>query len=223
MGYGEIPSGGVQAYFKLENTSNSGSLTTGNLSNNNTVTFIQTKFRNGANFGSANTNKSLSFSNDLGIHGDDITMMGWFYPQKNDTSTQVSCRQGDAGTNVSYYFQWNVSGGTISIVRQKGPSTFNNTQITGLGSLANTWHHVCGTYNTGTQALNIYLNGVLRNTGTFSGNGTSGINDSFIIGGFTAASNMFSGYADEVIIDNRTWSASEIRKYYTYAKGRIAA
>src|SRR5688572_13521936 len=59
MSLGEIPAGGLRAYYHLENVNDSG----GNgftLTNNNSVTFPAGKFNNGAEFGTTGTNKGLT-------------------------------------------------------------------------------------------------------------------------------------------------------------------
>jgi len=83
------------------------------------------------------------------------------------------------------------------------------------------WNHLVGTYD-GTNTK-IYLNGVLKNTKTFSGNiNTTG--KALSIGNRAEPKDLpFNGTIDEVRIYNRALSAEEIRAHYQASAPRHAA
>lgn len=216
MGFGEIIGNTSLLYMRMDDETNIGSGGAA-IGNNNSVTFPQGKFGNSAYFGDANTNKSLSAATDLSITGGNITMSAWVKVRKTGSSNQVVCRQVDAGTDVGYYFQINENTNTIQFIRQKMPSTFNVNFSAGLVTVYNKWHHILGTYD-GTN-LKMYINGSLIDSDAYSGNGTSGGTDSFIIGEYTTSNSSYSGYIDELIVDNRAWSYQEVKKYYSQARG----
>lgn len=64
-----------------------------------------------------------------------------------------------------------------------------------------------------------YLDGELIASGAKSINITSGTFHH--IGAQEAGGGTWNGSVDEVIIENRAWSASEVKKYFTFAKGRF--
>lgn len=81
----------------------------------------------------------------------------------------------------------------------------------------NKWHNYVTTYSGG--LLKFYSDGQLLNSvSTYN----------YIIGNFwtigTNAQNSlltYNGLIDEVIIENYAWTAEQIKKYYTYCKGRF--
>ena len=76
------------------------------------------------------------------------------------------------------------------------------------------WHLFTSTYN-GTTCK-VYLDGVLGQSKNMS---SSSQTASAYIGFFPIPQLSFKGSIDEVIIENRAWTASEVRKYFTYSRG----
>lgn len=92
------------------------------------------------------------------------------------------------------------------------------------------WHCAILTRNGTTGSL--YLDGSLVGTKTNASIGTIDLNNAnghWWIGAFSNSTSMtffsnnaFTGILDEHIFDiGKAWSASEVKKYYTYAKGRF--
>jgi hypothetical protein len=86
------------------------------------------------------------------------------------------------------------------------------------------WYNVIFTKDG--KTVNIYVNGKLEGTASCSGATLDTDNTEPLMIGrqrnqTSGYINYFNGNIDEVIIENRAWSASEIKKYYTYAKGRF--
>ena len=84
-----------------------------------------------------------------------------------------------------------------------------------------TWYYITITYDG--SYLKVYVNGSYNNqvasTKSASSGGYANIG-SLIQGG--ARKTYYSGSIDEVIIENRAWSASEVKKYYTNSRGFYA-
>jgi len=93
---------------------------------------------------------------------------------------------------------------------------------TGLNVNGNTtitngvWYQVVCVVNGASSIL--YLNGSVDGTGALQTH-TSGTN--FRLGNTGHSTQYYSGKIDEVIVEDRIWTASEIKKYYTYSKGRF--
>ena len=76
-----------------------------------------------------------------------------------------------------------------------------------------TCYHIVGTWNS-TGTINIYVDGVLRDTNTWTGGGgDTGFNI-----GMASSVNYFNGTIDEIRVYNITLTASEIRELYNETK-----
>ncbi len=196
------------------------------LTNVNSVTFAATdaKINWSANFGSANTNKYLWVSDNLGITGGAITIDAWFrvatqpdssgtyqyqrivhqIDDTNDVAYNIGYKNNGDGT-YSLYFdrdRWGVSGGVVTVLT--------------VGQLSlNTWYHAVLTHD-GTNLAG-YFNGVSLGSKPATGSG-SGATSLVSIGAqresiFTTK-HYFRGLIDEVRISNTARSAGWITTEY---------
>ena len=85
-----------------------------------------------------------------------------------------------------------------------------------------TWvrNNIVITYNTSWTVSSIYLNWVLATSASRSGNWTGETLNETILWSITTNGSSPEKF-DEVIIENRAWTAIEVQKYYTYARGRF--
>jgi len=81
------------------------------------------------------------------------------------------------------------------------------TELTG-----NVWHHIAGVGDNTDKSLKIYVDGVLRNSGAFTGSPITTTNN-LVIGALAGA--IVNGVIDEVRIYNRSLSGDEIGKLYS--------
>jgi len=195
-----------------------GSSTDSSGNNNNgtdtAITYVDGKFGKCASFNGSSSNISISDTASLKITGN-ITISAWINPSSAPTFTCVAGKFLNS-TNKSYWLAFN--GGKAGMYISTNGS--NQTGEALSQTLSNgVWYNVVGTYD-GTNTK-IYVNGSLAN----SIGQTGGINDStgsFAVGKLgSLSSDYFPGKIDEVIIENRAWTASEIKKYYTYSLGRF--
>ncbi len=77
----------------------------------------------------------------------------------------------------------------------------------------NVWHHIAGVGDNTDKSLKIYVDGVLRNSGSFTGSPTATTNNLVI--GALAGARYVNGVIDEVRIYNRSLSGDEIGKLYS--------
>ena len=79
------------------------------------------------------------------------------------------------------------------------------------------WNYVTVTRSWNTWS--IYFNWVLKNSVTDST--TQQSTTSCRIGRVDSSSKYYLGWFDEVIVENRAWTATEVQKYYTYASWKF--
>lgn len=82
------------------------------------------------------------------------------------------------------------------------------------------WHNYIATYNYTAKTKTLYKDGKYLTSANGSGNPNFGT-ASLVLGYNSGLTKWFNGSIDEVIIENRAWSASEVKKYYTYSRGRF--
>ncbi|HEY0029137.1 MAG TPA: LamG-like jellyroll fold domain-containing protein [Bacteroidia bacterium] len=236
MSLGELPpSINYRGYYRLENLNDS----SGNgrtLSNSASVVFNTGKFKNAADFGSTGTNKGLFRAANI-LSADQVaTITTSFWFKLNSTANGV----GNQGTfGFAFFNIWTGDGATFQndgcvyfitagvfkirhILNLTGGVLNNDCVFSSIPSTSE-WVYVTA-IKTGSITSKIYVNGVLRGSATGSGTTTSagipGVNR-FTIGNQRSLSIAAWIKMDEVIVEEREWSASEIRKYYTQAKGRF--
>ena len=97
----------LQSYYKLEDANDFWS--TNNLTNNNGVTFDSGIVNNGADFGSTNTNKTLSTTSTLSIDGGAMSMGCWVNITTVPGNYDIAI-QGNNSSKVLYYLEYYSAG-----------------------------------------------------------------------------------------------------------------
>ncbi len=152
----------------------------------------------------------------------DFTLEAWVYPHDflgtasidqrilinridANNAYQLTLTDPASDDSEAYGFAFSVNeGGTQYII---GTDNINS------GYLPNTWYHVVGTYTASSHAVNLYVNGVLREDEDLYdfGLGTSG---NLQIGRRTDGG-YFDGLIDEIKIYNHSLSAAQVNQAYT--------
>lgn len=203
----------LRAYYPLEDINDARRSYT--LTNTNTVGFSAGVFRNCADFGTANSNKVLSISDNLSIDGGACSFSLWIKMQ-----TEISTGDGtfiylaSANNKVIFRVYYDYNGGTrqIQFTRDRvGVSTDGIVYSKTLGTT--NWYHLGATYD-GTT-LKLYIDGELVAQGDYSGNGTNASTTNLtqlgaykIVGGGNVS--FSSSFIDDVAIFNRTLSIDEM-------------
>lgn len=213
--------GKAQAIYHLEDTTDS-SGNGYNLTNINSVTFTPAKIANGANLGSANTNKKLSINSNLGITGGAITVRLFVKLLAEISSGQwLFCQQYDNTNKDMYFISYEYNSGTrrLRFSRNKNGVGSNDVYFN-ITMGTNNFYRLALTYDN--TNLCGYVNGTSIGSIAASGNGTTGYGNAFNIG-YNGPSNdsYASALIDEVIVNNVALSAAEIRKDYAWATGRL--
>lgn len=200
----------LQAYYRLEDVNDS-TANARNLTNNNTVAFNAAKYNKGADVGSANTTKSLSTTNKLGIDGGAISVSLWvkfsteitssFWSFASHTSNTTQTR-----TDIMYQF----NGGTVGILIGRTRIGVINDRVSINGSLADgLFHHIVYSYD-GSNFIP-YIDGVAKTGAASSGNGNTNGTEGFSIAEQTDGIQVLgNGIIDDVGVFNRALTAAEV-------------
>ncbi len=202
------------AYWKLDEASGNAADATGNgftLTNTNTVGFAAALINNGADYGTANTNKYLRLSNDLGITGGDITISTWVKMRTEiATGNQTIAIQGDAGTDVNYFIAYEYNAGTRRLAFNRQKQAISNNFTRGNTTLGTTiFNHIVLRYTGGN--LSGWLNNVkIAADLATSGNGAAAAVDDIILGSsqnYEFSINGGSTYKSSVTINKVAYTA----------------
>jgi len=226
---GELPARtSMRAYYKLENLNDS-SGNSRTLTNAGTVPFNAGKFNKCADFGSSGTNKSLVLNANpmSGLLVADWTVSCWVKWNNSSTSntnaaiwhlaTRTTSGTGAGRTTFSY----NVNAGNFELTARTMLTTTDAIATYNIPVNTTNWYNII-IRKVATTTIEIWVNGVMvaTNTGVGSDNINVALNNCLSIGNrqLTATIQAWA-LIDEVIIEERLWSASEIRKYYSQGRG----
>jgi len=201
-------------YYKLDNTTdNSGDGYT--LTNNNSVTFDSAKIGNGADFGSSNTNKSLTSNSLMGMtYAVSRSLSVWVKMiTQPATSVQVAIAgmffNTNPGNQSAIYY--NNTSGTYYLHTGQG-ETYANTLTTGA------WFHivVTGVYGGNSQ---MYLNGTLLGTHSLASTNFTAYSPGGLSLGNIVTSQYASCQVDEVGVWSRVLTSTEVTQLYNSGVG----
>lgn len=220
MPVGELwPRANLIALYHLEDVNDS-SGNANTLTNNNTVTFTKGKFSNCANFGTANTNKSLSRATNLGVTTPGNTVMFWIKQQTEiGSGAQTLCRWSNNTEKIVFYIDYNYNAGSRLLQFHRSKTGVGDVSVSASATLGiDKFHLIAMTYD-GTT-LRGYLNGGPVAEIATNGNGSSATTDSFVIAG--DVNTFSSSFIDEFAVYNRALTYREINDYYKWASGKGA-
>lgn len=171
--------------------------------------------QNGANVTSSGVyNSSFGFNGSLDyistptldIYNKSFSISGWINPTSTATDIGI-VRQLSAGEANKYLH--------IKFLSNKLAFNFFFDDLSSVASIpTNTWTYFVANYNADTNTQSIYLNGIFDGSRVAT-NDFIGVGGDFEIGRYYS---YYSGYMDEIMVFNRSLSASEIKELYV--KGR---
>jgi hypothetical protein len=214
----------MRGYWKLENENDS-SGNSRNLTIRNTVNFNAGRFTNAADFGSSGSTNGLTLTgNPLSANQvTNLTISFWF--KLNATTSNANARlyeintaNGGTGSEILCYY--NIAAGNITITFAWAVTGTPNTVTNTFTANTTNWYNLVTVKSNQTSFF--YINGYQVATAT--GTGTQlGVAFTYQFGLGTSRNLIAGGWAkiDEFIMEERVWSASEIRKYYTQARGML--
>jgi hypothetical protein len=213
------------SYWKLDESSGNASDSVGSvtLTNNNTVGYATGKINNCADFGSSNSNKSLTTTNKLGIDGGEVSISAWVNCTTlpaNNSDRQHAVDNGNNTSKVHYGVGVIKTSDKVHLFWNRGRSgVVDNTVLSTITPDTGTWYHLVMTYD-GTDVRG-YINGELDKSVASSGNGSGNPGEGTTIGCYVSGSSeFFSGKVDEVGVWDRALSSSEVTALYNSGNGK---
>jgi hypothetical protein len=212
---GSTGNSGLVVYYPFGGNANDAS---GNGNNGTVLGATLTADRN-SNANSAYSTMAgyIEVPHNSSLNVSDFTVTAWF--RADDFSESYGVLVGKDYT-TSYAIG---IGAGASTVCPAPPGTFRRMVVyvnnVGLAFTAsdfscNTWHHVAVTYNNTSGVSELYVNGALSGTVTFSSGGLGASTYPMGIGRDGRWNDRFHGAIDEVRVYNRVLSAGEIQSVY---------
>lgn len=237
MSFAPIPRATMRGYWKLEDhLDSSGNARNLSYQGSVSVPHNNAKFALGANFGTSGTDKALAITAANPMSATTIPDMTFSFWLKLNNTTSTNSPQGNitglntdiaATTGCRTNLHYTISGGNVSFIVVTTLTTSNAT-FTYTIAADTLWRHFV-LVKSSTTTITMYVNGVQVGTHTGSGSDASIILASssfFVIGNARnpppRVQQMWCTI-DEFILEERAWSASEVRKIYTQYKGFMAA
>ncbi len=195
----------------------------GNNGTDTAITYVDGKFGKCASFNGSSSYISIPNSSSLNLTNS-FTFNLWF--NKQDTSSKHMLIKWGAGTapQKNQYHLWvNYSGNLSLFVRQSNSA---DVEIADTSPVPTNSYNLV-TFTGDGSNLRIYVNGNLKNTVAWSSSFNVPVSPNPVGIGVKIEINTpsdtayFNGSIDEVIIESRAWTASEIKKYYTFSLGRF--
>ncbi|MBK9228941.1 MAG: laminin G domain-containing protein [Ignavibacteria bacterium] len=146
-------------------------------------------------------------SSTLNLTGS-FTLEAWVNPSSVSTTDKGIISKGSTlGASLRYALRI-IPGGRITV------STNGIVRLTSTGTVAaNSWRHVCATYNSATDSFAIYINGVLNVRALVVSAAPASNTDSLFIG-VSGTSASFAGLMDDVRIWNKALTTTEVATYF---------
>lgn len=159
-------------------------------------------------------NGYLVVSNGVDITGDDMTGMLWVYVTA-DTTAHIMSKYATTGDNRVFYIRFASSTNHIEV--NVSGDGINFTKATSTTALSlNTWYHVAFTVDSINDQLKLYINGgTPEDTQSHTAGLYNASSADFVIGADSEIGTECGAYVDEVLIDDRVFSQSEIEEAMT--------
>lgn len=145
-----------------------------------------------------------------------LTFIAWFKADATGYATGgwqgiVTKRGTGSGPNCYVYYTGGAPPSTRVIYADGG----GTAGIVGnINFSVNTWNMGTWIYDRSGGRLRLYLNGVACGSVAFGATTLTDSTSNLYIGSGSASAEFFTGYLDEVIIENRAWSETEILYHY---------
>lgn len=207
----------IVSYWKLDEASGNAADSVGSntLTNNNSVTYSAALINNGANLGSANTNKFLSNTGNLGITAQAaFSVVIWVKLLAEIASGQWDLfTLGDTATGQLRLIRYEYNAGTQRVNFYKGTTNLRSTITLGTS----TFHQLALTFD-GTT-LTGYIDGSSIGTSTPATTSNGETNFTAFGSGDGLPSNTASSLLDEMGFWSRALTAGEVTSLYNGGAG----
>jgi len=199
----------LQGYWKLEANGNDSSPNGYNLTGT-TRGAVAGKFGNGLDFEASNADHiEIATPANLNFSGS-FTISAWINLETANLQGAVL-----SNWNVKGQYIFGTDGGCVYLIVKNNSN--NNYDIKGNTTIPlSTWCHIVGVWDTSTNRLRVYLNGVSDKTEVTT-SGTPMSENNYVVMGaqdFNGLYRCFDGIIDDVAVFNRALSATEISNLY---------
>lgn len=210
----------LKAYYRMEadalTTDSSGQGKT--LTNNNSVGEATGKYGGAADFGTANTNKSLSIADALGYAtGTGYSFSCWVKIRTELSGAddyRVLVNNSESLTDSMLQLMYNRISGVNKVQFQRYKNGIGAAGVVSKDvNLGTTdWHHIVGVYDG--SNVNLYVDNVAVGNVAAPNNGNNGASDAFAIGANIALVQYINAYIDDVACFAKALSAAEVSLLY---------
>lgn len=207
------------SYWKLDSNSND-SVTTNNGTDTDISYATAGKLGNSATFNGSSS--EILLPSGVSVKGLTAASLSMWFNKTSDPSAGQEKRLYYESTDATGFSRWSVrlnDAGTISIIARDNSS--GNGFLATSAALSNgVWYHLCATYDSVSDNLILYINGVAVATNTTSKGAFTNTDaaDQITIGNVNNL-DYFTGYIDEVGIWSRALTADEVSQLYNSGNG----
>jgi hypothetical protein len=219
---------GLVAYYKLDESSVGSDPVTRNdswvnalhLTDNGTTTHATGVIGNAADLEASDSNYLESAADPAALDiTDKLTVAAWFRAESGSGTIRYIASKYSTTSNQRGYAIYIGSGNEFTGVVSTNGTATKTVAATTFGPLSlNTWYHGVFVVDSTAGTLDVYVNGTLSNSDTFS-NGINNSSAPFKIGGHTSTSSLFDGRVDEVLIYDRALTSDEVAQLYNGGSG----
>lgn len=218
--YGTLPrTANYSGYYPFDGDSSDVS------GNGNTLTLAATTSYVAGKFGASGLSKTgngsaASHTNNIWNNGGAITISIWC-KYASTTGNANFCYLSMSGNKCIYYLvQYVPAINYFFWLRRPYGGGDQGYSLNPITLSTTTYTYVCATYD-GTN-MDLFLNGTFYPQVAASNTGSApGFTDRLVIGNDNNYNQSLNGIFDEVIIEKRGWSRSEISRYYAMTRGRL--
>ncbi|WP_089354861.1 LamG-like jellyroll fold domain-containing protein [Ekhidna lutea] len=159
-------------------------------------------------------NQHVTIADQADFQGDSITLEGWINTTSTTNFGRVIIKSDGATQYWSLGINW--TGNTGNAFATVNASSTNAIAIGTSTVNDGSWHHLAATFDYSTQTVNLYVNGTLEDTQSFTGTPSS-ITDGITIGNLIDGSQPIGGALDEI----KVWGTikSDFTDRYTPLQG----
>ena len=187
---------------------------------NITYSLANGKFGQGAGFNGSSS--FISVPNTI-FTTTPITFSWWANTNNAISGMILTNRNGAVIQWFRFLMNYNSGPATTTFGFSSRNSSYVGYDYTVTMTIPSGWNNFIVTINTGSNNVKTYLNGRLVGTGTLGSTDFYNSNARLIgmMLDYGTSGEYYNGSLDELIFENRAWSAEEVKKYYTYSKGRF--
>lgn len=211
--FAAAPTSGQVLYLNFNNSSSLLSDSSGSsnsISSTGNPGSVSGKIGSGLSTNGANQHITVSNASNINFGSGSFTFAAWVYSSFASEIQGIATKGNGSFNQGAEGFEIRTQGTLLEFTRSSGQSGVIPKRLQYWGLTPNAWSHVVATFDSSSGVANLYLNGSLVATQTFSGTYT----DFYDLKIGAGRDGLFNGVLDEVRVYNRALSASEVQDVY---------